>query len=99
RALEVRGVDAEVIDEAARVAARQLRLEPLPVAPVLAEGLFLLLLRRAVVLVGGRQRQAQRLLELPLHHQPGDPLAAGAGDRAEALVVEIVRHPAALDRL
>ena len=73
-AAEVVGVDAQVIDQAAGVAARQLVLQRRPVAPVFAQQRLFLLLRPAVELIRGGQGQAQGVLETAAHQQTGDEL-------------------------
>src|SRR5215470_6810853 len=95
-AAKIGRMDAQIIDETARMTARQLLLARRPVAPVLEEEAFFLLLRRTIELVRRGQRHAQRVLEAPAKQQASDEFAALLGDGAEALIVEIVRHP--LDR-
>src|SRR5438046_413038 len=83
----------EVGDETARMSARQLFLQPRPVAPELPEERLLLLLRWPIKLVWSGERELQSVLEASLDERfRQERLAVANG--AEALVVEIIRHPA-----
>src|SRR6185437_16710586 len=86
-ATEIVRMDAQIINQAARMAARQRILETRPIAPVGEKQTLLFLLGGAIVFVGSGQGQTQGILETPLHQQASDELAALAGDRAETLIV------------
>src|SRR5262249_6574485 len=82
----------QVIDEAAGMAARQDSFAGGPVAPVVTQHGFLMLLFSTVEFIWGGQRQTKRVLETLSNHQPRNKFAARC-DGAEPLVIKVIRHP------
>ena len=87
----VAGVSSKIIDDASRIPARQKFLAKRPISPVLAQDRFLFFLRCPLESVWCDQGGFQRgllLAEYQLVREKRPPM----GNRAEALIVEIVRH-------